>query len=283
MPRTTQHAIHKSTPQFAKQRLDPLTQTANECSPFLVQLSAIFRRNEQHLGFISHHFGQRCANISQVTQQDSTVNRERQRRSSITVMEIGGQQHAATNVTVQVAQQMQLEAEEPAGRRFAPVSTIFSEESYPSMPNRLADWNRLGVNQIERRGWHLRGTRRFSQLPNQCGQSMKPRQPLFVRDQMREGCAPVLTHQQVSFLQCGATERALQQSNSQDLGVRKGWLRVRRTSLACAPRVGFEIIINKAVDFNHLMLYAAQGRCPPQDVDKVSQLHSTHLVGGDDL
>jgi hypothetical protein len=48
-------------------------------------------------------------------------------------------------------------------------------------------------------------------------------------------------------------------------------------------RVGFEVIVNEAVDFGHLVFYATHGRRPPSVVDVVSQLHSTHLLGGDDL
>jgi hypothetical protein len=130
MPRTTQHTIYKSTPQLAEERFYPLSQTTDECSRFLPKLSTIFGREEQQLSLISHYFSQRRADVSQVTQQHSTINTKCQRRSGITVMEVGRQQHAAANVPVQVAQQMQLETKEPAGGAFAPVRTIFSEEPH---------------------------------------------------------------------------------------------------------------------------------------------------------
>lgn len=152
MPGTTQHAIHKSTPQLAEECFYPLTQTADEVSRLPVQSSTIFRGDEQHLGFISQHFGQWRTDVSQVAQRNSTVNRECQGRSSVSTIEVGRQQQSATKMSIQVTQQMQLEAEEPAGRRFAPLSTIFSQEPHPSMTDRLADWDGLGVNQIKRRG-----------------------------------------------------------------------------------------------------------------------------------
>src|ERR1700749_111016 len=283
MPRTTQHAIYKNTPQLAEERFDPFTQAADECSALLMQSSAIFRCHEQHFSFLSHHFGQRRTLISQVAQHHSTVNRECQCSGRIRVIEVGWQKQPATNVTIHVTQQMQLETEEPARRRLAPSRAIFSQESYPSMPNRLADRDGLRVNQIKGRRLDLSRARGLSQLPDQCGQSVESGQTLFVGDKMRESPRPVGAHQQVSFLERGATERALQQSDRENLGIGKNRLRMGRTSPASPARMSFEIIINKAVDFGHLMLYAAQGRCPPAGVDKVSQLHSTHLLGGDDL
>src|ERR1700749_3712823 len=153
MPRTTQHAIYKNTPQLAEERFDPFTQAADECSALLMQSSAIFRCHEQHFSFLSHHFGQRRTLISQVARPTPPANRDGRCRSRITVIEVGCQKHPATNVTIHVTQQMQLETEEPARRRLAPSRAIFSQASYPSMPNRLSDRDGLRVNQIKGRAF----------------------------------------------------------------------------------------------------------------------------------
>src|SRR4051812_17675349 len=102
MPRTTQHTIYKSTPQLTEECFHALAQAADECSALLMQSSAIFGRDEQHLGFISHSFSQRCTDITQVTQRHAAINRQSQRRSSVTVIVVGRQQQSATDVSVQV-------------------------------------------------------------------------------------------------------------------------------------------------------------------------------------
>jgi hypothetical protein len=47
-----------------------------------------------------------------------------------------------------MAEHVQLEAEEPTGTAFAEVSPLVSEQAHPSMPNRLASWDRLTIQQI---------------------------------------------------------------------------------------------------------------------------------------
>jgi hypothetical protein len=97
------------------------------------------------------------------------------------------------------------------------------------------------------------------QITDDCGERVQSRQPLLVSDQMRESRGVITSQQEVSLLQRGDAKAALHQRDGDDLGIREGGRFVGRTPPLCQPRVGFQVVINEAVDFRHLVLYAAHG------------------------
>ena len=279
MPRTTKHTVNKPVPQLRECCLDALAQTTDEwATP-----ARLLWCDEQHLGFLRQQGCQWSTSIATITQHNAAINCLRKCSGHISLIRVGWRQRTAQHFSRLSCDDMQLEAEIPARRRFTEISPVFSQQSHTSMPDRFADRNRLGIHQIKRCRLEITATCGFNQLPNKRREQMQPMEPLFVRAQPRKGAAKVRLHEQVSALQGGAAEGALQKRNGQDFGIGESRTGMRRASPVSAARMGFEKIINEDVDFCHLMFYAAHGRCPPAGGDKVSQLHSTHLLGGNDL
>src|SRR5205085_9359656 len=85
---------------------------------------------------------------------------------------------------------------------------------------------------------------------------MQAPQPFRVREQARESALEVIGYQTIGLLESGDLKRALQQRNGQDFRVSKAWHRMGRTPPSGAMWMSLQVVVNKAVDFGHLMLYA---------------------------
>ena len=101
----------------------------------------------------------------------------------------------------------------------------------------------------------VRGSR--ERAADRDGERVQPLHPLLVGAEAREGRPPVPPHQLVSFLERRAAESVLQQGDGDDFRIGEAGPAVRRTPPARPRGVGLEVVINEAVDFGHLMLYAA--------------------------
>jgi hypothetical protein len=86
---------------------------------------------------------------------------------------------------------------------------------------------------------------------------MHPRQPLLVGRQLREGCPPVPGYQAIGLLKGGDFKHSLQQGYRQHFGIAEVGLGMGRTSPVGQPGLGFEPLVHKAVEFGHLLVYAA--------------------------
>src|SRR5262249_49131871 len=91
-------------------------------------------------------------------------------------------------------------------------------------------------------------------------QVMQPGQPLVVGRQGREGCAPVLGDQAIGLFERGHFQNPLQQRDAQHFGIAKLGLRMGRAAPVSQRRTGFEELIDKTIDFSHLVLYAGPHR-----------------------
>src|SRR6201999_103724 len=253
MPRTTKDAVYKARPQLREGRLDALAQTTDECAP----PPRFLWRNQEQFRFFSQRARQRSASITAITQHDAAINCLRKCSCHISLIGVARSQHTAQDFSTMRRDEVQFETEEPSGRRFPKIRSIFSQETHSPVTDWFADRNRLGVHQIERRGVEVAAACGCDQLPNQRTHQMQTTEPLFVGAQVRKGRSPVVANEQVSLLERGAFKRTLQKRNGEHLGIREGRLAGRRTAPLRALWMRFEIIINKAVVYGHLMLYAA--------------------------
>ena len=181
MPRTTQHPVHEPRPPLREGGFDSFAQTADECA----SLTRLLWRQQQHLSFFRHSRGQpsTATAIAAITQHDATVNGFGECPGDIPLVDIGRSQCTAQHLSAMSCDDMQLEAKEPACGGFPVIRPIFSEEAHAPMPNRLADRNRLGIHQIERRLSEVAAARDLHQLPDQRSHRMESLQPLFVGTQ----------------------------------------------------------------------------------------------------
>src|SRR5215212_10135294 len=92
---------------------------------------------------------------------------------------------------------------------------------------------------------------------------MQASDPLLIRAKLRESRSKVIGDQLVSLFERGNTEEALHQADGDDFGIGKSWRGIGRTAPVCQRSVGFKEVINKAVDFGHLVYNGRQMGRPP--------------------
>ena len=66
-----------------------------------------------------------------------------------TIINIGGRQDEIDNSSCDVPESMKFETEEPTFLRFAEVSPVLAHQPHAAVAERMADGDRLGVNQVE--------------------------------------------------------------------------------------------------------------------------------------
>ena len=212
-------------------------------------------RDEQHIRLFRRQGSRRCAPIAQVSKQDSTIACLAQREQWVAVIEGGGRQHDIEKPPGNGAQSMQFEAKELALTCLPEACAVLSEQPHSSMSQGVTQRYGLGINQIEGCSLFARAGS-LQQQANMDGELMQAPQPLGVRGQARESALEVIGYQTIGLLESGNLKRALQKRHGQNFRVGKARHRMGGTPPAGAMRMSFQVIVNKAVDFGHLMLYA---------------------------
>src|SRR5215216_1540390 len=218
-------------------------------------------RDEQCFGLLLKQGSRGLATIAQVSEQDSAIAGLAQREQRRAVIEAGGRQHDIEKTPGDGAQSMQFEAEEPALTCLPEACAVLSHQAHTPMSQRVTQWYRLGIDQIQGRGLFARAGG-LQQQADVDGELMQAPQPFCVRRQARESALEVIGYQTIGLLEGGDLKRALHQRDGQNFRVGKARRMVGRTPPPGAVRMSFQVVVNKAVDFGHLMLYALGHRSP---------------------
>src|SRR5215208_1605159 len=259
LPRTRVHLINKHTPKLREECLYSLSQATDQ-SPFLACIKCSY---QQRLRFICQLLSYILASIAVVCKRYSSISHMSQRQCRFSITRIARCKQPTNKMSVDVDRGMQFEAKEPSFAGFAKVCSFFSKQSHTPMPYRTTDWYRLGVvdGQVHLKAIAVAG--RFTKMTCNITQSVKACNPLFVRAKHGKGQALIKSSKQISLLQGGDTKTALHQSDSDYLSICKERLLIGRASPMSQSRVSFEVIINKAVDFSHLIYNRSQRGRPP--------------------
>src|SRR5215207_1573561 len=130
-----------------------LRETGLNRLPYLREQELLCRRiracDEQDLSLLLKQGSGRLASIAQVSERHSTVARFAQREQRVTVIYRAGRQHEIEKASRNMAQTVQFEAKEPTLRSFPEACAILPHQTHSPMSQRVAQRNRLGINQIE--------------------------------------------------------------------------------------------------------------------------------------
>ncbi len=99
VPRARVDSINKPMPQLRERGLDPFAQGAEQRTP----LTHRIRRQQQQLGLGLQHLAQRDPTIAEISQRDSTLDKQRKGRGGITVITIGRGQHRPDQLARQIS------------------------------------------------------------------------------------------------------------------------------------------------------------------------------------
>ncbi len=94
------------------------------------------------------NFNHSCA-ITEIATGDSAISGHQQIRSRDTIINIGGRQDEIDDSPCDVPESMKFETEEPTFLRFAEVSPVLAHQPHTAVAERMADGDRLGIDQVE--------------------------------------------------------------------------------------------------------------------------------------
>jgi hypothetical protein len=218
-------------------------------------------RDQQQFVLFSHQLGQLRPVITEVSQNHAAVNGVGQFRSRPAIIEIARCQHLIHNATVDVAQGMQLEAKEPASTALAKISALISEQSHSSVTNGFADRDGFGINQVKATA--PQKTSRLKQSADDRREAMQACQPLLISAKLWEGGSKVLGDELIGLFERGDAEKTLHQADGDDFRISERGHGIGRTAPVGQAGVGFEEVINEAVDVSHLVYNGRQMGRPP--------------------
>ena len=87
--------------------------------------------------------------IPKIANGDSAIGCHQQIRRRDTIIHIGGRQNEIDHSPGDVPESMKFETEEPTFLGFAKMSPVLAHQSHAAVAERMADGDRLGVNQVE--------------------------------------------------------------------------------------------------------------------------------------
>jgi hypothetical protein len=256
-PRPAEEAINELIPQLRKGGFDSLSHRADQSRI----LRRIGPRDDQYLRFLGQQLGQLWASVSQISQDHAALDEPQQRQGRVAIITVGWGQHRPFAAAVNVAQQMQLKAKEPAGAALAEISALFAQISDPAVAKGFAQTDRLGINQIQAQSAAL--TSRMEEMTDQVRQVVEAAQPFLIRTEQWESAWVIAGNELVSLFEGGDAKAALHQRDGDDLGIRES----RQAMVGSPPisqlRMDLKEIIHEAVDFGHLVYTRSHGGHPP--------------------
>ena len=262
-PRPAIYFVYKPMTQLREKRLYRLSHSAHQ--PLLWPGS--LPRQHKHFGLSFHRLARLFSAVGLICRQYPSVCRRSKPDARFPVGYIGRGQHRSDDLPFYVDQHMQLEAEEPSGAGLAEVRPFIPKQPHHPVTNRLTDWYRLGVNSIKREAESVTAASRFDHRSDQITEPVKARDPLLIRAELRESLREVEADEAISLFERGDSESRLHQSDGQYLSVSESRPTVMRRAPACSLRVSFEVVVDEAVDFSHLVKYRSSQKGRPPGVD----------------
>jgi len=253
-PRPAVDFVYKSMTQPRKKRLDWLSHPAHQ--PFL--RSGSLPRQHKYFGLSFYSFARFISAIGLICRKDASVCRRRKPDARFSVSQVSRSQGCRNDPAFYVDQHVHLEAEEPSGAGLAEVRPLISKQPHDTMTNGLTDRDRLGVYGVKREAEPVTESGGLNHLSDNLAQPMKACDPLLVGAESRESLGEVKANEAVSLLERSDSESRLHQSDSQYLGISESRIGVRRRAPSGPARVGFEVIIDEAIDFSHLIYNGSQ-------------------------
>jgi hypothetical protein len=258
-PGAAEYPIHKLAPQLTKGGFDLLADLAEDEA----MGGSLVTGNQQHLGLFRQGGGTVGATIAQITKSDAPSQALDQDQRGNAIIAIARGQDNIEDPSVNVAEQMELEAKEPPFTALAKVRAFVPQQPHPSMADGQTKGNRFAVQQIQAGGLPRVGTSGGQQSSDLRQEVVHPRQPLFVGGPIGKGSWPVLRDQAIRLFERGDLKHPLQQGNRQHFGITELRLGMRGVPPVGQLRVGFQEFVHKTIEFNHLMLYARIHRSSP--------------------
>lgn len=236
-------------PQNRKPGFNPLP---DRWQAAVSSLSILFG-DQQTLIFFKQLILQASPAITEIANHRLKTQKFSQGFSDSPVSVVSGRRNDITNLLFSSRQNVEFETEKPSFRRLSEIRTIISEESHAPMPRRLADRNRLGIDQIN--SALINRSCLFKQLLHNRHNPVQSPNKLLVSAKLGKLFREVCFNQRESFPQTFCAEFTLHQSDCQNFGIRQ-----RRLAVSTAPPVGNlrilpEKIINEAVDFTQFIKY----------------------------
>jgi len=161
---------------------------------------------------------------------------------------------------VNVTQEREFEAKEPALSGFPKVRPLIPQQSDPPVPDTVTEGNRLTVHQIQPRGGARMGRSRSQQPADVRQQSMDTVEPLLIGGQVRKGRPPIVRNQPRGLFEGGHLEDSLQQGKGQHFGLTKLGLGMGRVPPVRQGRRLFQELLDKIGDLGHLVVYTGGQR-----------------------
>jgi hypothetical protein len=206
-PRAAEYSINEFMPKLTEQGLNPLTHTAVQ----LALAGHIPSCDQQQLVFFSQMLGKLRPVVSQVGQHHAAINCFCQLRGWPAIIEI------------------------PTGTAFAKVCAFIAQQSHATVTDGFADWNRLGVKQVE--SATTQPASRFKQPTNERPKAMQALKPLLVGAKLWESRSKVIGNQLVGLFERGDAKKALHQADGDDFGISEGRHGIGRTAPVGQPDV----------------------------------------------
>ncbi len=244
-------------PKLRKQSFYPLSHTALKLS----LLWHIFACYQQQLCLLGKHLSQLWPRIPQISKQYSSIYRLSQFKGWASIIYIPRSQNSLNDTSVDVAQSMQLKAEEPPCTGLAKVTTLLPEQAHATVTNWLTNGNRFGICLVKLAS--ACDTSRLKETTYKRTESVQAGNPLLIRTKLRESRSKVIADKRISLLERIYSETALHQSDSNNFGIRESRLVIRRGSPMRQLSMGFKEVINKDVDLSHLIYNGRQMGRPP--------------------
>ena len=258
-PRSAVYFIYEPMTQLREKRLYRLPHSAHQ--PFL--RSGSLPCQHKQVGLPLQRLARLVSAIGLIGCQYASVCLRRKPDACFPIGYVSRRQCRRDDLALYVDQHVQLVAEEPPGAGLSEVCPLISEQSHHPMTDGLTDRDRFRVNRIYREAEAVTAPGRFDHLPDQIREAMKASDPLLVRAHAREGCGEVVADEPVSLFEGSDTQRRLHQGEGDNLSVSESRLGIRRRAPGGPPRVSFEVVVNEAIDFSHLIYNGSQGGRPP--------------------
>src|ERR1700737_4673457 len=278
-PGAAKHPIHKVPPQLAESSFNALAQLTE----YEFVLRGTVLGNQQHLGLFRQAMGAVRTAIPQIAQGDATVDSLHQRQRWVAIIGVARRQDDIEHPSMNLAQEVELEAKEPPFAGFSKIRPLVSQQPRSPVSDRGAERNGLTIDQIQSRRARRVATGGGQYPPHLGPQMVQPCHPLLICWQVRKGAPPISCYQAIGLLQCGDRKHPLEQSNRHHFGVAELGLGMGRATPASQRWVGFQEFIDKAVDLDHVVVYATMHRSSSSGKNQRSRFDSTPPSWIDDL
>src|SRR5574341_2298586 len=211
VPGATQYAVHELPPQLTEGGCNLLADLAQDK---LVGRSLV-TGTQPPLSFLGQARGAVGTPIAQVAPEDAPVERVDQGQCGLAIIAVARRKEDSEYAPVNGAQEVEVEAKEPALSGFPKVRPLIPHQSAPPVPDILTEGKRLTVPHRQPWGGGRRGRSRRQQRADVRQQSRHAVEPLLRGGQGRKGRPPIGSNQPRGLLEGGDLQDALPQGTSQ--------------------------------------------------------------------